>query len=535
MLITAGCGRGKTHYALSLSPTGLLAAINEKRRFINLLDRNLKDIEPSEVLFLTSRKVIKSQQLKSNDNCVAAIPADFADDADLKNDFIEEKEKEKRKGKIRITTAHNFGELVKKGLVKRQPKVIIVDEIHSVFSETIFAESLIFTIEYLKEHYDSIIKIGLTATPEFLTDYIEKNDKELHFKIIDIDLGSKYKSKEIKVIKNGSIDTYLRECHPASDSKYIVYTQSAKKCYELSQQYGSKSAFLISDYNERKVNDRLLVDIMNEQGVKQYIIENQKLPDDIDIVFLNSACREGMNLKDKNIKHIICEAPDMLTIEQIYGRMRGDTDTMTVICNFHNFSKIKNDIDELNKLYAELEKAEDKQVVLAHRHGEQEQNKYLQKYVYQYKDKYRLNNYAKCYLQYMRDCYQQIGNYDGNFVKKIDTYQLDLCQDYIKKLQKYAVNGIITLDSVIKVSVEKNHENVIQNFRNIEYRYLDKPLTQKEKEELVEYLKPVRDNHKPATWQTLKKIFTDNGYIVKDKLKSVNGKQIRVSIIKDMI
>jgi len=43
---------------------------------------------------------------------------------------------------------------------------------HSIFAETIFAESLLYTIDFLIKNYDKIIKIGLTATPEFLIDYV---------------------------------------------------------------------------------------------------------------------------------------------------------------------------------------------------------------------------------------------------------------------------------------------------------------------------------------------------------------------------
>ena len=46
-----------------------------------------------------------------------------------------------------------------------------------------------------------------------------------------------------------------------------------------------------------------------------YILENEELPADIDIIFINSACREGINIKDNAVKTIICEAVDLITIE----------------------------------------------------------------------------------------------------------------------------------------------------------------------------------------------------------------------------
>ena len=73
---------------------------------------------------------------------------------------------------------------------------------------------------------------------------------------------------------------------------------------------------MISDYNESMSPDGLLLaDIMREAGVKDYILENEALPADIDIIFINSACREGINIKDNAVKTIICEAVDLITIE----------------------------------------------------------------------------------------------------------------------------------------------------------------------------------------------------------------------------
>ena len=110
-------------------------------------------------------------------------------------------EKAKRNGKIRVATAHQFGYWVKCGFVEIIPKIIILDELHSIISESIFAEELLYTIEFVKEHYEDIIKIGLTATPQFLYNYLE--DNKFTFKVIDKNLNSKYKCSKIKAFVKG--------------------------------------------------------------------------------------------------------------------------------------------------------------------------------------------------------------------------------------------------------------------------------------------------------------------------------------------
>lgn len=514
MLITASCGRGKTYYALSLGDDGMLAEINKIRKRNNLFVKDMKDIKPCEMLFLTSRKMIKAQQLE-NPNCIEAQEYDF-------DENINDWEYAKRENKILITTAHRFGDWVRAGKVKKIPKVIVIDELHSIFAETIFAESLIYTLDFVKESWKDIVKIGLTATPQFLFDYI--SDDNISFESIDIDLGSKYKVKEISCYVRGQANTILKQIKPQinSNHKVLYYTMSARQCYLLSKEYGERSAFLISDYNETEIDGVPLVQIMKESGIKQYIEKESRFPDDIDIIFINSACREGMNIKDSAVKTIICEAVDMITIEQILGRIRGNLERFMVVCNFNNAKRINDNIEELVKFLEKLEKAEDKNAVLACRYGEQKQNRYLQKFVYEYEDnKYRLNTYAKAYLEYINESYIQIKNYETkskcNFVSKVGERDLLLCEDYLKQLCRYAEDGKISIEWVWNAVVEKNHENALEAFQKIETDWLNKPIGTEEKKVLVAELAVVRSKGQKASWKTIKDMLLDSGYTISDK------------------
>lgn len=513
MLITANCGRGKTYYALSLGEDGMLAEINRLRKRNNLFVKDLEDIKPCEVLFLTSRKVIAGQQLK-NANCVKAEAFDF--DYNMNN-----WENADRENKILVSTAHRFGDWVREGKIKKIPKVIVIDELHSIFTENTFAESLLYTLEFVKDNYNDMIKIGLTATPQFLYKYLDNG--AFGFETIDIDLGSKHKVNDLICAVRGQASTILKQEKPKIDSnhKVIYYTMSAKECYKLSKEYGNRSAFLISDYNDTVIDGVPLVDIMNEAGVKQYIIENERLPEDIDIIFINSACREGMNIKDKSVKMVICEAVDMITIEQILGRIRGDLEKFMVVCNFNNEERIKKNIKDYESFLRALDECENEQVLLSHRHGEQKQNKRLLKYVYQYKGEYKLNPYIKPYLQYINESYIQIHNYEtkskGNYICKIAERDLLLCDDYLKQLCRYAENGRIDIEMVWNNLIEKNHENALEAFKAIENDWLGKPIGTEEKKVLVDALKVVRCQGKKASWKTVKDMLLDAGYTVADK------------------
>lgn len=516
MLITASCGRGKTTFALSIGNDGLLAQINRERKKQSLFEA-VADISPEQVLFLTSRKSIKQQQLR-NEAVVQATANDYKIQKSF--DFSEN-----RNNKIRLTTAHQFGYWIRNNEIEVAPQIIIVDEIHSIFSETIFCEDLRIVLEYIAEHSRDIVKVGLTATPQFLLEYIE--DDRFSFVIIDKDLGSKYKVKEISVQIKGSAETLLKQIKPQISQKHkvIYYTQSATECHRLATEYGSRGAFLISDYNESKTADGLLLaDIMREAGVKQYILENEALPADIDIIFINSACREGINIKDNAVKTIICEAVDLITIEQILGRIRKDLERFMIVSNFQNAERNRNNIQKAVDFLRAYDKAEteaDRQIVMAHRHGQQNENRNLQKLVYCYGGVYRLNTYAKAYLEYINEAYIQISNYQsqssGNYTLSVGNRNLLLNTDYFGQLAKYAENESVDISTLWETAITKSKENAVDRFRAIEREWLDKPLSKADKDRLCQEMAVMNSRRQVAGWQTVKQMLADAGYKVEDK------------------
>lgn len=413
MLITASCGRGKTAFSLSLAPTGLLARVNAKQRFDALTP--VEDIKPEEMLFLTTRANIKSQQLRKA-TTTQAFSSDF-------NTEVNAFEDANRQGKIRVTTAHQFGMWVKAGLINKPPRLLVLDEMHSIFAETVFADDLLYTLEFLKDYYNDMIKIGLTATPEFLFDYIQKEEEEMRFAVIDKDLGSKYKCDNIKALIGGSAKTVLKQLNIDSNNKAIIYMQSATENYKAHKEF-ENAGFIISKGNEGKNEEgQYFVDVMKEEGTRDYVLENEALPQNIDRLFINSASREGMNIQDDSVKYIICEAVDMITIQQVLGRVRGDMKQFIVVCNNRYKEMNEKNIDEFTKFLKVYAETANKEGVLMARYARQDENKNLQKLVYKYKDEYRINYYARAYMQYIQESYIQVNGCKKTYNKQQGFYQ----------------------------------------------------------------------------------------------------------------
>lgn len=528
MLLTGSCGRGKTTFALDLSENGLLYQVNQVRCRNSLTA--VEPIKAEEVLFLVSRLNIKRQQLKKK-NVILATESDYSGNLD----FIQQEE---RKDKIKIATAHSFGSWVKAGKVAVAPKLIIIDELHSIYAETIFAESLYYTIAYVEEHKE-IIKVGMTATPQFLYEYIQKYEKTAFVSLDICDLGSKYKAENVKTLIGGSAITLLKQLNLSNSQKVLVYLNSARECYQMAQEYGRNGAFIVSQYNFTNIDGKPLSAIMREQvfdglDICEYIAERECFPDNVNVLFINSASREGINIKDANVKTVICEAVDMITIEQILGRMRQDLQNFYVVFNKRTKAMNDKNIREFQAFFKDY--AENGEIALARQYGKQEQaqadKKPIQNLVVCYKGKYQINNFAKAYLQYLEECYTQLSNYESNYTKQVGERQLLLQIDYLNQLSKYAENGKIDVSYLWDEAIATNKANSIEKFNTIEHKYLYKQLGKAEKAQLVAELAMMRQASKKASWPTVKRELEESGYKITDK--RVGKNKVSVSIISKL-
>lgn len=90
--------------------------------------------------------------------------------------------------------------------------------------------------------------------------------------------------------------------------------------------------------------------------------------------------------------------------------------------------------------------------------------------------------------------------------------------------------GRIRKDIDLIVKRTRNEKQVTFNIDLPDY-YLNKELTQEDKEIICEDLKILDAKGRLRKWPTVKKYIKDSGYIIKDKTSTIDGKRTRVSII----
>ena len=106
------------------------------------------------------------------------------------------------------------------------------------------------------------------------------------------------------------------------DSKILVFVNSEKRMRELHSFYEGQADFYCSQ------NNNPLKQICSPDAVKDCSFEHR-------ILFATSAMDNGIDIKDKRVRHIFSELVDIDSLAQSLGRKRNDPDDETDRCTFY--------------------------------------------------------------------------------------------------------------------------------------------------------------------------------------------------------
>lgn len=499
-LITESCGYGKTHWV----EHELVDEINETVFFWHELAKDTPHYQKKDILFISTRRSIKDQQVRYGE-VEEAVEDDFTEEG--ANAFFDD-----RKDKVRIITTAKLGALYLQGKIEKMFPIVVIDELHSLFLDTMFSEESYAAIECIKHFWKDTIKIGLTATPELLVKYIDK-DEELFYALDDNELLPKYNTEQFIYCNYTYLKSSMKLVRPCAVYKVVVYCASAKNAIALSEKY-ENAAYLISKYNKNEEA------VEKQKPLYDYIIKNAKLPEDVNILFMTSAYREGVELKDEAVKAIIIDASDEITISQFIGRIRANLDKVIVNTNQNQLDRIKGVIEEYERVknYTEPELGE--LYGIQKEKAEKQENITLQ--VMKIGGGYELNKYLVPVQKYLVDCYTQANNRGNNQVVRIGDRKLTSSKEWFNKyLGDYSrtpIRGAVGSEDVAKEAANWDAVN----------EYLGKQLTKSDKDELAQVIGAMDAAHnRLLKWSSLKKELAARGYKVEDK----KNNSVRFTII----
>lgn len=250
---------------------------------------------------------------------------------------------------------------------------IVIDEVHSIATDSAFAESSYDTlsfIEYAVSKNRPIIT--MTGTPEPIEDYFEDNG----WTIIDYRRVCHYvHPKQMAMIKDKEITDKIN----LIDDKIVYFTNHVETmptlCKRLLQSTSIKANEIamitatgrLTELAENLKNDKDIGKKFAEQIVEttkvtyKDIIEKQMIPDECRILISTSTLREGIDIKNENVT-MFCENHILSNLIQFLGRVRnsankvyviGDSRGHTVRCNEYDFQYEKDIVLHHNEILDE--------------------------------------------------------------------------------------------------------------------------------------------------------------------------------------
>lgn len=306
-LIISGTGTGKSYYIANK----LIQDLKEKLGI---------EVEPYEILFVTSRRMTADQQVKQYKHLDK-----FCYDNILELDYMTI---EKTITKIPLMTYTQFAKAMDERDMDRKriidnAKVIVFDEIHSIVSDT-FADDMKLVKTYLKgklndDNNNSTYIIGMTATDDLINE--DNLDVEVNY-MLDKAIYN-YKVGNIWTTTPVGVFPILQLLQGNS----IVMTSTVKEAKELQSKIGSCAKVIVSRYNKEEFTEDM-------KKLIEDINENKALPQDVKVLITTSCMREGISLEPNDnfkIDNVVVYGGTIVNVMQFVGRYRGNIENLCIV------------------------------------------------------------------------------------------------------------------------------------------------------------------------------------------------------------
>ena len=245
----------------------------------------------------------------------------------LKNQTYGQVKDQKLQATIYVTTYQAFQKKIQQGDKIPHYDYIIADECHYFTTDAGFNNYTDVAYNYVMKQKESVV-VFVSATAKSFFKYLRDTNKVKKKNSYRLDKDYSYVSKLFYYQSEelpGIIDDILDD---ETDSKIIVFCNSGDRILDMSKIYGDKADYYCSQNSKQK----RLRDLCGwkEDSSGKIIDESaciKKYADDLitfdkRILFTTSVLDNGVDLKDRKIKHIFTEIVDVDTMIQSLGRKR---------------------------------------------------------------------------------------------------------------------------------------------------------------------------------------------------------------------
>lgn len=251
-------------------------------------------------------------------------------------------------GAIKILTYAQFGQIINKeyllSAIYKHFDLIVMDEFHNLFDyaykfDTEDNNTYSRIIDKLSFLSINSLLICLTATPYYATNGIDKSNTE-NMNRYNILLNNNDINKLIQYEE----ETTIKQLNPINDVKWLclnkdkvdkmkklgnkilIYTTQIKTCNKYKEMLLNAGYKVEALWTNKKMSDK-------QKKLKEYLIKNEKYPDNLDVLIINKAYDTGWDLKDNRIQFIIIDSANLTIQTQVRNRCRHDINKLSTKIN----------------------------------------------------------------------------------------------------------------------------------------------------------------------------------------------------------
>ncbi|MBQ6995618.1 MAG: hypothetical protein IJN64_14195 [Lachnospiraceae bacterium] len=211
---------------------------------------------------------------------------------------------------------------------------IVADECHYFTTDAKFNEYTDVSYDFLIKQKNSVI-LWVSATAKIFFRWLADKGKVKKKNIYRIDKDYSY-VKQVYFYQKDELTTIIDDIlENDSESKIVVFCNSASRMEEMNKRYADKADYFCSSTSSSTKLKKMCGYDSKTKKVAECI---KQMPDgritfEKRILFTTTVLDNGVNLKDKNIKHIFSEIFDVDSLIQSLGRKR--TMDKEDICTFY--------------------------------------------------------------------------------------------------------------------------------------------------------------------------------------------------------
>ncbi len=269
ILIKASCGTGKTRFVYN--------------QLCNFVEEHQK-----QILYLGNRTCLLQQIQKHIEG---------------KNDIVQAKTYQSIEHLINNTYPENERQNALIGMMESYD-YIVADEAHYFFADSELEQSNTYLWLPAIESANVVI-IFMTATPQILQTWIRFEEE----KIFNIFIPPQFNQKFFYT-NDQTMQKVMNALPP--EEKVIYFSQNIDLLVDLHKHYNTRSLLVCSQSNKQ-------YKYVDQEKVSQ-MLKNESF--DTQFLLTTSVLDNGITFKDRSIKHIICDYPDIITVIQCLGRKR---------------------------------------------------------------------------------------------------------------------------------------------------------------------------------------------------------------------